>query len=121
MNKKYKEYVNQVRKNMPVYNHGRFVVVLSEDTAKGVDILKRASRWAGDTLSQVYDNWSETKERAYNDAWEMYCSDPDASGFSICSANTFQFTVSWVTPVSVVYLTRDCEYHVMCNIPEFYR
>lgn len=119
-NTAYNEYVKTVRANMPSYNHGRTVVVLSEYSTRGKAIMDSATQWKGERLGQVYDSWSDAKQKAYDDAYEMYANDPQSEMFSICSANISQFTVSWFTPVNVVYLTANYEYHVLFDVPEFY-
>ena len=111
----FKRFVSNARKYFPSYNHGRNVVIYTEDTKCGQDILSRASRWEGNNLNQVYDRPSKTKKEIFNACWEMYANDINASSFGICSHNGFMFTVSWVTENDVVYLTRDTEYHVLCR------
>ena len=68
---------------------------LKASTKKGQEIIEKASHYTGTRLHEVYDSWSQAKENAYNWCWEEYCNTEKSSGFGICSANTFGFTVSW--------------------------
>lgn len=113
--KAFAKYVRDTRKAMPTYNNGRTVKVLSEYTAAGKRILDMASHWDGYDLRQVYDNPSSEKCRIYDECYEMYRNDPGSESFGICSHNTFNFTVSWVCPAKVVFLTSVNEYIVLCN------
>jgi len=70
--------------------------IIKGSTKKGENLIARGSRYEGTYLSQVYDNWSSAKERAWNDCYEKYMNTEDATAFSICSFNTFQFSVSWL-------------------------
>ena len=64
MNEKdFNNYVKGLRNVYPSYNHGRDVLVLSEYSKAGKNILERASYFDGYWLSQVYDNPSAEKER----------------------------------------------------------
>ena len=113
--KDFAKYVRDFRAQMPTYNYGRAVKVLSEYTAAGKRILDMASHWDGDNLRQVYDKPSAEKMRIFDECYEMYRNDTDSEAFAICSHNTFNFTVSWVCPGKVVFLTSVNEYIVLCN------
>lgn len=109
----YQQYVKWLNSVTTEKNHGRKVVVLSEDTKMGQKVLDMASRYEGTSLSQVYDYWSPEKEQAFNDVWEMYCDDDESEAFSICSHNCQAFTVSWVNSLGVMFLTSKTEYLVV--------
>ena len=113
--KNFNKYVKGLRSIYPRYNNDREVVVLSEYSKAGEDILERASHFDGYYLSQVYDNPSAEKKRVYYDLFEMYSNDKNAQAFGICSHNGFAFTVSWVTKGQVLFFTKSKEYHVICN------
>ena len=113
--KEFEKKVREIRNLMPAYNNDRRVVVLSEYSKKGKDVLARASRWDGNTLNQVYDHWSEDKQKVFDDAWKMYCNSSNGESFSICSHNSFGFTVSWLHDGGCTFLTRSTEYLVICN------
>ena len=117
----FKAFTRKYRKSLPSYNKGRNVICYDEYSKSGKRILASASRWDGDWLEQVYTRPSDAKRAIFEECWQMYCNDKDASTFGICSHNTMSFTVSWVTPrteehpAMVIYLTRDHEYIVLCN------
>lgn len=113
--KEFEKKVRETRNMMPPYNNGRRVVVLSEYSKKGKDVLARASSRDGNTLYQVYDHWSENKQKAFDEAWEMYCNSRHGNSFSVCSHNTFGFTVSWLHDDGCTFLTKDTEYLVIFN------
>ena len=69
---------------------------LKASTKKGKEIIARAVNYEGATLSEVYDNWSSEKEKAFEWCREQYVETENSSGFSICSHNTFMFTCSWL-------------------------
>lgn len=69
--------------------------ILKENSARGRQIISQGSRYAGKDLRQVYGRWSRAKESAYNHCWEKYLNTPEHDAFSICSANTYGFSVSW--------------------------
>lgn len=71
--------------------------VVSYDTRKGKALNALSVNWDGDTLSQVYDRWSEAKQAAYDNWFNLYCEDSKANFFSIVSHNCQTFTLSWFT------------------------
>lgn len=111
----FKKHVRTVRRNMPEYNNGRQVIVLSECTQKGMNILDRGSAYAGNTLFEVYKRPSYDKIKAYKGARDMYTSDPASKCFSICSFNPKHFTCSWLTDGAMIFLTYKTEYIVLIN------
>lgn len=94
-------------------------IVLKENTAKGQQIISRGSRYAGKDLRQVYEKWSEKKENVYNWCREKYLNTPEHDAFSICSANRYGFTCSWLGLYDVqnalFYETKDNSYVVVFN------
>ena len=70
--------------------------VVKGSTRRGQDLIIMGERWAGNTLSQCYDNWSHAKQKAFDWCWEKYVHTENSSAFGICSYNTFGFTVSWL-------------------------
>lgn len=113
--KEFEKFVRFTRRIMPYYNHGRKVIVLSEYSEKGQQILSTGSRYEGTQLYDVYTKPSHEKEIAFNEAYEMFCNDVNGSGFSICSHNCQMFTVSWLNKDGLVYLTNKTEYLVLIN------
>ena len=113
--KAFEKKVREIRRTMPSYNNDRKVVVLSEYSKKGQRVLAIASQWDGNTLNQIYDRWTDAKQEAYDQAYEMYCNSRHGNSFSICSHNTFGFTVSWLHDDGCTVLTRGTEYLVIFN------
>ena len=113
-----KDFIKKVRdmRNMvPYYNHGRRVVVLAEGTKKGDEIIAKASRYEGYYLNQVYDYWSQAKQAAFDEAYEMFCNSRHGESFGICSHNVNMFTVSWLHDDGLTLLTPNTEYLVIFN------
>lgn len=70
---------------------------LKGSTARGKQIIEMGNRCCWQSLSNLYDNWSDAKQRAYEWCWEQYSSDDNASAFGVGNANSFSFTASWLT------------------------
>ena len=91
--------------------------IIKGSTKRGQQLIETGSRYEGTTLYQVYDNWSRSKEEAYDWCYEKYLNTPDHSSFGICSHNTFQFTVSWLglyNEENALFIeTRDNSYIVL--------
>lgn len=113
--REFNKKVAKIRRMMPYYNNGRKVVVLGENTNLGQQIIAIGSRWEGNWLNQVYSTPSETKQRAFDDAWEMYINSRNGESFGICSHNCYNFTVSWLHDDGLTVLTSKTEYLVIFN------
>lgn len=113
--KDFRKYVSEIRCMIPSYSHGRKVVVVAEGTVIGDRVIAMGSRWDGYDLHQVYDKWSQAKQAAYDEAYEMYCNSRHGESFGICSHNTFGFTVSWLHDDGMTVLTPNTEYLVIFN------
>ena len=113
--KEFEKKVREIRNMMPAYNNDRRVVVLSEYSKKGQEVLAIASHWDGYTLNQIYNRWSDAKQEAYDEAWKMYCNSRHGNSFGICSHNKFGFTVSWFHDDGCTVLTSSTEYLVIFN------
>lgn len=72
------------------------MIILKGSTKKGQDIVAKGTKWIGNDLHQVYDSWSDAKQRAFEWCYEKYLATPEHSAWGICSKNTNMFTVSWV-------------------------
>ena len=70
--------------------------IIKASTKRGQNLIARGSQWEGVTLGQVYDSWSASKDEAWDYCYNKYLDTPEHDAFSICSHNTFQFSVSWV-------------------------
>lgn len=83
-------------------------------TAQGKKLVEMGTKWEGTHLMQVYNKWSDAKQAAWDRCYDEYCNTDGASGFSICSHNTFQFTCSWFLADGSMRLeTRDNSYLVI--------
>ena len=71
------------------------MIELKASTKKGQEIIARGINYEGINLSDVYDNWSSEKEKAYDWCRAQFVETENSTGFSICSHNTFMFTCSW--------------------------
>ena len=92
---------------------------LNASSYKGKQVMDRASNIDGYTLSDIYNDCSIAKERAYNWCIEQYHKTENHSGFSICSHNSFGFTCSWFGEIEgeniLRYETKDNSYIVFLN------
>lgn len=113
--KEFEKKVREIRRMMPTYSNGRKVVVLSEYSKAGKRVIDMGSRWDGFDLHQVYDHWSDEKQAAYDNAWEMYCNSRHGDSFGICSHTCQSFTVSWLHDDGLTVLTSKTEYLVIFN------
>jgi len=88
-------------------------------TKAGQKIIAMGSHYDGFDLRQVYGRYSDAKERAWNWCYEQYLATDDHDSFSICSHNTFGFTVSWLGKVDGEDImrveTKDNSYMVWFN------
>ena len=112
--KEFKKYVQGIRQVTPYYSNDRRVVVLGEDTKAGQRIIAMASKYEGTELRHVYKYWSEAKQQAFNEVWEMYVNSRHGEAFSICSHNCRAFTVSWLSD-GLHFITSKTEYLVIFN------
>ena len=116
MKRKYTETdrkVARLRSQLPRWNYGRQVKVYSAYSKKGAQLLQMAQRNIGYTLHDVYTTWSDEKEEAYIDCWNMYTNSPNAHSFHICSASPRFFTVSFQTDEDISYFTHMTEYLIV--------
>lgn len=65
-------------------------------TKQGQNIYNRGSHYEGVTLEQVYGRASHAKQQAWEQCYNEYLSTENHTSFSICSHNSFQFSVSWL-------------------------
>lgn len=82
-------------------------------TALGKRLLAIGQQWEGTFLNQVYTTWSAEKEKAWDECYEEYCNTEGAEQFSICSHNSYSFTVSWFTPQGMRLETSKNSYLVI--------
>lgn len=72
------------------------VTIIKASTKRGQNLIAIGSQWEGVSLRQVYDRWSAKKEEAWERCYNKYLGTPEHDAFSICSHNSYQFSVSWV-------------------------
>ena len=70
--------------------------VVKESTALGKKLIAMGSRYEGTDLYQIYDKWSDAKQKAFDWCYEQYLQSEGHEAFSIISHNTFGFSVSWL-------------------------
>lgn len=70
--------------------------VVRESTSLGKKLIAMGSRYEGTDLYQIYDKWSDAKQRAFDWCYEQYLLSEDHEAFSIISHNSFVFSVSWL-------------------------
>ena len=70
--------------------------VVKESTSLGKQLIERGSRYEGIELHQIYDKWSDAKQKAFDRCWEQYVNDNQSTAFGVGNANTYGFTCSWL-------------------------
>ena len=73
---------------------------LKLSTKAGQRVYAMGSSCCWSYLHNLYDSWSDAKQRAFDRCWEMYCNDENSSAFGIGNANCFGFTASWLCIVN---------------------
>ena len=70
--------------------------ILKASTKAGQRVLAMRSRCCWNSLYNIYDSWSEAKQKAFDWCYEQFCNDEDSEAFGIGNANSFGFTASWL-------------------------
>ena len=70
---------------------------LKLSTKRGMEVYKMGCTCPWLDLNNIYNRWSEAKQKAYDDCWNEYIQDKNATNFGIGNANTFGFTCSWLS------------------------
>ena len=86
--------------------------VVKANTTEGKRLIAIGQKWEGTFLNQVYDRWSDEKQKAWDKCYSEYALTAGASQFGICSHNTFSFSVSWFTPLGMRLETSKNSYLV---------
>lgn len=90
---------------------------LSTKRGKEVYAIGCHCPWA--SLSNLYDKWSYSKQKAYDKYCEEYLQDPNATDFGIGNANSYSFTCSWLTTKDnedvMIVKTKSNDYLVWLN------
>ena len=87
--------------------------VVKSSTPLGRKIVDIGTNWEGTFLNQVYDSWSDAKQKAWEKCYDEYCNTEDAHMFGICSHNSYSFTCSWFTPLGMRLETSKNSYLVV--------
>lgn len=69
--------------------------IVKASSSLGRKLCERGTNYDGYMLTDVYDNPSPEKQRAWDECFDRYYADLNSSDFSIVSHNTFNFSVSW--------------------------
>ena len=72
------------------------MTIIKGTTKRGQDMLKKSQNCEGKYLSQVYDNFSQAKQNAWDYCSNLFISE-NGTDFGIISHNTFGFSVAWLT------------------------
>lgn len=87
--------------------------VVKESTALGKQLIARGSRYEGTHLNQIYDKWSDKKQRAFDRCYDQYLASEEHEAFSIISHNTWGFSVSWLCKDGLRIVTPKNSYLVV--------
>lgn len=72
--------------------------VVKASTPLGKRLIEIGQNYEGSFLRHVYKKWSREKEKVWDKCFDEYCKTEGAEAFGICSHNTLNFSVSWITP-----------------------
>ena len=75
--------------------------VVKANTFEGERLISIGQECEGTYLCEVYDRWSDAKQKAWDKCYAEYSLTSGSSAFGICSHNTFSFSVSWLTPLGM--------------------
>ena len=89
--------------------------VVKESTALGKKLIAMGSRYEGTDLYQIYDKWSDAKQKAFDWCYDQYLQSEEHESFSIISHNTFGFSVSWLCKEGLRIETPKNSYLVVFN------
>ena len=99
--------------------------IVKGSTVLGKQLIRTGQDWEGYYLRQGYDKPMDEKKAAWEACFEKYRNSLNGVVFSICSHNTFSFSVSWffdyVDPVTgevepaMQYETSQNSYTVLLN------
>ena len=93
--------------------------VIKASTQRGQRLLESGERYVGRDLRQVYGRYSAEKENAFDRCLRLYLETPEHDAFSICTANTWTFTVSWVGLYdgenALYYITKYNDYVILLD------
>lgn len=88
------------------------MTIVKANSYKGKQLVARGQQWEGKFLNQVYDKWSDAKQKAWDRCYKM-CIAEGGEEFGIVSHNTFGFSVSWFTEAGMRMETPQNSYLVV--------
>lgn len=65
-------------------------------TKRGQALISMGTRCCWKSLHNLYDSWSEAKQKAFDWCFEQYINDNHSTAFGVGNANSFGFTCSWL-------------------------
>ena len=71
------------------------MIILKASTSKGKRVIDMAIRCNSRTLDELYERYSNKKQKAYNDCYQSFIRE-DGYNFRVGNANTFGFTACWL-------------------------
>lgn len=83
------------------------------ETKLGQQLLNRGENYEGFYLEDVYKYPSIQKGIAWKNCFDMFKECEGATGFGICSHNTFAFSVSWFDKGGMHLITPNNHYYVL--------
>ncbi len=66
-------------------------------TKRGKELISMGEKCYYSSLYNLYDSWSDAKQKAFDWCWEQFANDNKATSFGVGNANSFAFTCSWLT------------------------
>lgn len=87
------------------------MTIIKSTTKKGQTMINKANYSEGFFLTQVYENASPAKYRAWDYCYRL-CQEENGENFHIISHNTFSFSVAWFIPEGVRIETANNSYLV---------
>ena len=70
--------------------------ILKGSTKKGENVLAMGRNCLSSSLTDLYNNYSYAKQKAYEYCVNKYLETPESNFFGVGNANTFGFTASWI-------------------------
>lgn len=66
-------------------------------TKRGQELILMGERCCYSSLYNLYDSWSESKQKAFDWCREQFANDNHSTAFGVGNANSFSFTCSWLS------------------------
>ena len=69
-------------------------------TKRGQQLIDTGSRCINHQLRDIYNNWSQAKQNAFNYCFDEYLKSDNHTSFGVGNANSFGFTASWLCTIN---------------------